>query len=81
MRLLDAEVRRGILEETVKVEITLAELMVIQSMTYRFDGTRLEAGLREDYSLGPEIKEPWRVRDMLNDTADTILSLRGVEGQ
>lgn len=79
MKLLDEANKRDITQETVKVEMTVAELMVIYSMTYRFDGTRLEDGLEEDFA--PHIAEPWRVRDKIHDDAERILTLRGVDAK
>ena len=77
MRLIEAVMKRDVTQETVKVEMTLAELMVIQSMTYRFDGDRLAHALDEDYGL--VIETPWKIRDTLQIDTDNILSKKGVD--
>lgn len=77
MRLIEAVIKRDVTQETVKVEMTLAELMVIQSMTYRFDGARLANALEEDFD--EEVDTPWKVRDTLQIDTDNILSKKGVD--
>lgn len=79
MKLIDEEKNRDVLTETVRVELTLAELMVIQSMAYRTNGGTLREDLYEDYPLARTIEEPWRVRDALQITASEILEKKGVE--